>query len=143
MNGSLFFLDTNIVAYTFDKTAPEKQRVSQQLLEKALCNEGVISYQVVQEFINIALRKFNPPMTERQAKRYLQTVLLQICGYYPADIFFERGLDIYKRWRFGWYDSLIIAAALELNCDVLYSEDLQHKQEIETLTVINPFAQID
>jgi len=140
MNANYFFLDTNIIAYTFDKTAPEKQTVSQQLVEKALSNEGVISYQVIQEFINLALRKFSPPMTERQAKRYLQTVLLQICDYYPADIFFERSLDVRERWQFGWYDSLIIAAALELGCDVLYSEDLQHEQKIETLTIINPFA---
>jgi len=140
MNANYFFLDTNIIAYTFDKTAPEKQTVSQQLVEKALSNEGVISYQVIQEFINLALHKFSPPMTERQTKRYLQTVLLQICDHYPADIFFERGLDVRERWRFGWYDSLIIAAALELGCDVLYSEDLQHEQKIETLTIINPFA---
>jgi predicted nucleic acid-binding protein len=45
-----------------------------------------------------------------------------------------------KAWRFSWHDSLIITAALECGCHTLYSEDLQHQQKVETLTIINPFA---
>lgn len=139
MNASKYFLDTNIIAYTFDSTAPKKQKIAQQLLENALRNEGIISYQVIQEFINLALRKFSPPMSNGQALHYMQTVLLPICDYYPLDNFYQRGLDIHERWRFSWYDSLIITAALESDCDVLYSEDMQHGQKIETLTIWNPF----
>ncbi len=141
MSAKKFFLDTNILIYTFDKTAPEKQDISKQLIESALNNKGVISYQVVQEFMNIALRKFTPPMTNTQAQRYLADVLMPICSYYPIDNFYKHGLDIQNRWRFSWYDSLIITAALESECDVLYSEDLQHGQKIETLTIYNPFME--
>ena len=101
--------------------------------------KGCISYQVIQEFLNIALRKFNPAMTVEQAQQYLQTTLLYLCKYYPDEGLYQRALGIQNRWRFSWYDSLIITAALELDCNILYSEDLQHKQEIETLLVINPF----
>ncbi len=139
MNAKKFFLDTNIIAYTFDETAEKKQAIAQQLLERAFKKEGVISYQVIQEFMNLALRKFKPPMTNIQAKRYLEEVLLPICDYYPVDAFYKRGLDIQNRWKFSWYDSLIVTAALESGCDVLYTEDLQHAQNIETLTVWNPF----
>lgn len=139
MSAKRFFLDTNVIAYTFDKSAPEKQITARQLLELSLAGKGFISYQVMQEFINISVRKFSPAMTAEQAQRYLQDVLMPICKFYPNEEFYRRGLGIHERWRFGWYDSLIITAALEMGCDVLYSEDLQHKQTIETLTVINPF----
>jgi predicted nucleic acid-binding protein len=43
------------------------------------------------------------------------------------------------RWRFGFYDSLIVASALAAGCDMLLTEDLQHGQVIETLTISNPF----
>ncbi len=140
MNASKFFLDTNIIVYTFDNSASQKQNLAQDLLESALDKKGIISYQVVQEFINLALRKFQPVMTHEQAQNYLREVLLIICDFYPTDDFYNRSLDIQNRWRFSWYDSLIISAALESDCDVLYSEDLQHGQKIETLTICNPFA---
>jgi len=139
MSDAKFFLDTNILAYTFDQDAPQKQAIAQGLLEDALMGKGCISYQVIQEFLNIALRKFSPAMTTEQAQQYLQTTLLYLCQYYPDENLYQRALDIQNRWRFSWYDSLIITAALELDCKILYSEDLQHKQEIETLVVINPF----
>lgn len=141
MSADSFFLDTNILVYTFDKTAPLKQQVAQHLLEEALRKRGIISYQVIQEFMNLALRKFTPVMTHDQASRYLSDVLLPICDYYPTDAFYQRGLDIQARWRFSWYDSLIITAALESDCKTLYSEDLQHGQKIEELTIINPFIE--
>ncbi len=78
-------------------------------------------------------------MATSQAQRYLADVLLPICSYYSVESFYKHGLDIQNRWRFSWYDSLIITAALEPDCDVLYSEDLQHEQQIETLTLCNPF----
>lgn len=139
MSASSCFLDTNILAYTFDKSAPQKQKIAQHLLEEALQKRGMISYQVIQEFMNLALRKFTPVMTHDQASRYLSEVLLPICAYYPTESFYQRGLDIQARWRFRWYDSLIITAALESDCTTLYSEDLQHGQKIEKLTIINPF----
>ena len=139
MSAEKFFLDTNIIAYTFDHSAPEKQKIAQQLLEQCLAGEGGISYQVIQEFTNIALRKFSPAMSVEQAQRYLQDVLNPICEFYPNEAFYARGLSIQERWRFSWYDSLIITAALEMGCTILYSEDLQHKQKIESLEVVNPF----
>jgi predicted nucleic acid-binding protein len=52
----------------------------------------------------------------------------------------ERGVDIAERWRFSIYDSLIVGAALRAGCSTLYSEDLQHGQTIDQLTIRNPFA---
>ena len=52
---------------------------------------------------------------------------------------YRRSLDIQERYRFGYYDALIVAAALEAGCKRLLSEDLQHGQKIETLRIENPF----
>ena len=97
MKDGRFFLDTNILLYTFDKTAPHKQTVANTLVEQALLGNGCISFQVIQEFLNTALRKFDPPMTTEQAQQYLQTTLLWLCDYYPNDDFYQRGLSIKDR----------------------------------------------
>ena len=52
---------------------------------------------------------------------------------------YHRALDFQARWRFGFYDSLIVAGALSAGCSKLLSEDLQRGQRIEGLTVVNPF----
>lgn len=53
----------------------------------------------------------------------------------------HKALDIRERYNFSWYDSLIVATALEVGCDILYSEDMQNGQEIEgRMSVVNPFA---
>lgn len=140
MSDKRFFLDTNVLIYTFDQTAPQKQEIATKLLEDALDGKGCISSQVIQEFLNVAMRRLNPPFATAQSQRYLEAVLFPLCEFYPNDGFFQRGLGIQERWRFSWYDSLIITAALECRCETLYSEDLQHKQKIEDLTIINPFV---
>ena len=135
-----FFLDTNIFVYTFDRREPKKQARARGLVERALgTGDGVVSSQVVQEFLNVALRKFERPLSDEQALRYLREVLDPLCSVFPSISLYETALSLHRRWRFSFYDSLIVAAALESNCKVLYSEDLQDGQEIESLTVVNPF----
>ena len=63
-----FFLDTNVFAYSFDRGSPAKSRRAAQLIREAVTNrKGIVSYQVVQEFFNLALRKFEEPMTVPEA----------------------------------------------------------------------------
>jgi len=140
MSDDKFFLDTNILAYTFDHTDEQKLTIADDLVKRAFAGTGCISLQVVQEFLNIALRKFNPPMSRKQAEQYLDMVLNPLCTYYPNMETYRRALMIQERWQYSWYDSLIITAAIDSECSVLYSEDLQHGQIIETLTITNPFV---
>ena len=135
-----FFLDTNIFVYSFDRREPDKRTRARGLVEHALgTGEGVVSSQVVQEFLNVALRKFERPVSDEQTLRYLREVLDPLCSVFPSISLYERALSVHRRWRFSFYDSLIVAAALESDCKVLYSENLQDGQEIESLTVVNPF----
>jgi len=135
-----FFLDTNILVYTFDATAPAKQHIARQLISTALnSQQGIISYQVVQEFLNVAMRKFSPPLKPDDANIYLDRILTPLCELFPSMIYYSKALKISERWGYSLYDSLIITAALEAGCETLYSEDMQHGQLIQTLTIINPF----
>ncbi len=52
----------------------------------------------------------------------------------------DAAVDISERYGFHFFDSLIVAAALRAKCSILYTEDLQHGQKIEGLTIRNPFT---
>jgi len=67
-------------------------------------------------------------------------VLTPLCEAFVSVDLLKQALDVAERWRFSFYDSLIIAAALQTNCTILYSEDMQHEQKIQTITIRNPFA---
>ena len=135
-----YFLDTNILVYTFDQSTPNKRAVAQSLVEKALTNKnGAISFQVIQEFINVSTKKFDKPLSLQDAQIYFNAVLSPLCRFYPGTNYYSQALQTKQKWRYSWYDSLIITAALNLNCTLLYSEDLQHNQQLDGMTIVNPF----
>ena len=134
------FIDTNIFIYQLENRAQEKAAIAEKIIRSALeKGDAIISFQVVQECLNTVLRKAEIPLDLRSAKRYLRTVLMPLFRI-PATIFlYERGLEIQERYQFGFYDSLIVAAALEGGCQFLLTEDLQHGQKVENLIIQNPF----
>jgi predicted nucleic acid-binding protein len=135
-----FFLDTNVFVYTFDANAPAKAKTATQLIRRAAnSGEGIISYQVVQEFFNVALRRFPQPMTVAEAEQYLITVLRPLLAVHSSPTIYLEALRISEKHRLSWYDSLIVAAALEGGCEKIYSEDLQHGHKIEGMRIENPF----
>jgi predicted nucleic acid-binding protein len=142
MNGN-YFLDTNILVYTFDNTQSEKQSIARQLVRNALHKRaGCISYQVVQEFLNIASRKFASPFSINDSQTYLISVLEPLCEVFSSTALYHRALEISGRWGFAFYDSLIVAAALSIGSKILYTEDLQHNQKIEDTIIVNPFLKL-
>ncbi len=135
-----FFLDTNIFIYSFDGTQPGKRERALNLINQALQEQqGVVSTQVIQEFLNVAIRKFAVPLKIEDCKVYLSKVLLPLCQIYPDAALYESALDIHQQSAYSFYDSLILAAAIRSNADVLYSEDLQSGQQISKIKIINPF----
>lgn len=135
-----FFLDTNILAYSFDRAAPRKRQIAQELVSRALeSGSGVVSWQVVQEFMNLALRKFSRPMSTEDGKLYLDSVLLPLCDVLPSPRVLHLALDVQAETRFGWYDALIVASAIEGQCRTLLSEDLQHGREVRGVRIEDPF----
>ena len=134
------FLDTNIFVYSFDRTDPRKRETARNIVSDSLENgSGIISSQVVQEFLNAATRKFVIPLSLADAQRYLSVVLEPLCEIYTSPELYHQALEIADAWRLSFYDSLIVAAALRSDCEILYSEDLQDGLKIRGLTVRNPF----
>lgn len=135
-----YFLDTNILVYTFDNAAPAKKKKASALMSTALAkNNGVISYQVVQEFLNVATQKFSTPFSYHEAALYLDQVLMPLCELHSSIELYQTALDIKKQFRYSFYDALIITSALKSHCNTLYSEDLHDGQVIKGLTIKNPF----
>ena len=140
MNGR-FFLDTNIFAYAFDVKAPAKARRASQLIRQAAdTGKGIVSYQVVQEFFNVAFRRFQHPMNAAEAEQYLITVFRPLLAIHSSSALYVEALRLAGQYRLSWYDCLIVAAALQGECSVLYSEDLQHGQKIGDLRIEDPFV---
>lgn len=122
-----FFLDTNILVYCFERAAIPKGEIARKLLRSAIeTGNGAINYQVAQEFLNLALRKFPVPLTPAEAARFLEMVLRPLCQVHSSTGLLSSALGLATRYQLSWYDSLIVAAALEAECSILYTEDLQH-----------------
>ncbi|MGB9433692.1 MAG: PIN domain-containing protein [Candidatus Acidiferrum sp.] len=135
-----FFLDTNIFVYSFDASAPKKSRQAAELIRRGIqTRQGIVSYQVVQEFFNVALRRFAKSMTTAEAEQYLSTTFRPLLSVHSSQAVYGESLRIAAKFKLSWYDSLIVASALEGHCDVLYSEELQHGQQFEDLQISNPF----
>jgi predicted nucleic acid-binding protein len=136
-----FFLDTNIFVYTFDETAPVRQAKAREVVEMALTTHlGVVSYQVVQEFLNVAVQKFAVPLSPADARAYLELVLAPMWHVSPSTPLYLKALEVRERSGYGFYDSLIMASALAAGCRTLYSQDLQAGWQYEGLTVVDPFC---
>ena len=135
-----FFLDTNILVYSFDQANPKKEKIAKDLILLGLeSGRASISFQVIQEFINVSTRKFANPLSYEDVSRYFQKVLQPLYEVPSSIELYLKAISIAERWGYSFYDSLIISGGLIANCPILYSEDLQHQQKIEQLTIVNPF----
>jgi predicted nucleic acid-binding protein len=129
------FFDTNVLVYA----ALREEEVKAERARECMREGGVTSVQVWNEFANVFSRKFGRKWPEvREAERDLRD-LVEVM---PLSVgTHERALTLAARFRFGFYDALIVASALEASCEVLYTEDLQDGQKIEGLTIRNPFCE--
>jgi predicted nucleic acid-binding protein len=133
MNDKKVFLDSNILVYLIDKDQVKK--------EKALAlvhASNLISTQVVAENINAGIKKLK--LTKEETFIHARGLLnnFNLVLLHPST--FELAMMICIKYQLRYYDSLIVAAALENDCETLYSEDMQDGLVIESkLTIVNPF----
>lgn len=130
------FLDSNIVIYAYCNNSVDKQQKARALfIEKSIA----ISTQVLQETANTLYRKFKTDfhtirLLLEECTRNVSTLHVITC----ETVFLA--CDIAERYQYSFFDSLIIASALEAECQILYSEDMQHNQFVEgKMKIINPF----
>ena len=130
-----------IRTFSFTPTTPGtplKRERAQRLILRLLRERcGVVSVQVIQEFFAAATGKLGMPgdVAKRHVESYarLDVIALAIPDVLAA-------IDLHRLHGFSIWDALIVRTALNGSCATLYSEDLQHGRQIETLLVDNPFA---
>lgn len=128
------FIDTNILiyAYVFDDRRNETALA-------LIAGGGVVSVQVLNEFVNVARRKLQ--LSWEAVERALAHC--QILFGPPAPLTLAtttEAIGIAQRYGCSFYDSLILSSAKQAGCRLLYTEDMQHGQTIEGVLIRNPFA---
>lgn len=135
---SVDFIDSNVVLYLFDETDANKRTTAENLIMGALTSgSGIISFQVIQETMNVLSRKLAAPPAE--ISRFLEAVLVPLWHVPPSPALYFSAIDVHARYGFAFYDGLIVAAALQGGCTRLLTEDLHDGQQIGQLTITNPF----
>ncbi|SNR69004.1 PIN domain-containing protein [Desulfurobacterium atlanticum] len=129
------FVDTNVLIYAYSEDEPEKAVVSQKIIVE---NNSITSVQVLNELSNVLYKKFRKSEDEVVSVILEITELLEVVPVTLSTVL--KAHEVKRRYRYSYYDSLIIASALENNCEILYTEDMQHNQKIsENLHIVNPF----
>lgn len=134
------FVDTNILIYAEDSDAKEKHDVARKLVTGLWdSREGVLSVQVLQEFYVTVTRKLKKPLPVGKAREiveeYLTWKVIDNTGGMLLD-----AIDLQRRARLSFWDSLIVQAAIQGACDQLYSEDLNAGQRFGSVRIVNPFS---
>ena len=106
------FIDSNVFVYLFDPASPDKRQKSEQLIANALQQDNAcISYQVVQEILNVITTRLRVNATVEQTSIFLFNALTPLWKINPTRELYLRGLNIQSRYKYSFYDSMIIAAA--------------------------------
>ena len=135
MSGNAFF-DTNIFIYLYADNERGKQKISKEIVNKA--GKCITSTQILNEINNVMIRKWR--MTAETVKTIQMDVRrISEVAYINEDTI-DKAVDLTARYGFSYYDCLMLASALEKNCDVVYTEDMNDGQIINnTLKIVNPF----
>jgi predicted nucleic acid-binding protein len=130
------FFDTDILVYLQSIDEPQKQLIAKSLVDS--CAEAFISTQILNELSNVLIEK------KYLAFDMIREVIMCIAEAYVVKVISAdtvvRALFVMEKYQLAYYDSLIIASALEANCTVLYSENLSDGLVLDKkLKVRNPF----
>lgn len=134
------FVDANVLVYAFDSSAGRKQQAAQALLERLWgSNTGCLSVQVLQEFFVTVTKKVANPLPLEEAKaRVREFAAWKVFAPTPDDVLAAIGL--HAQAKIGFWDAMIVLAAAESGCDVLWTEDLSDAQLLRGVRIRNPFA---
>ena len=131
------FLDTNVLIYADDKAVPAKQRRAIDLVaEHRRGRTGVLSLQVLQEYFVTVTRKLQ--VDAGVARRKVELLAeFDVAGPEVADIL--AAIDLHRLHGFSFWDALILRAAKQAGCSVVFSEDMQGAREVDGVKIENPF----
>ena len=139
-DGRREFVDTNVLVYAFDSSAGQKQQAAHALLKRLWdTNTGCISVQVLQEFFVTVTKKVAKPLSVVEAPARVREFSTWNVFAPTADDVLE-AIALHSETSIGFRDSMIVLAAAELGCDVLWTEDLNDGQLIRGVRIRNPFT---
>ena len=135
----LEFVDTNILVYAHDSSAGQKRSQAKQLLEDIWARRtGCLSVQVLQEFYVTVTRKVEIPLAAEAAAQIIADLSTwDVHAPNPNDVL--DAIQIQKRFQLSFWDAMIIASAMNLGCQTLWTEDLNAGQVLDEVTIVNPF----
>ena len=134
------FIDSNVLVYVADDTDAAKQKAAREIVKCALSSdEYVISAQVINEFSFVLLRKLHKTADEIDG---FVEILDGIKTVSVLPEWTRKAIAIMKRYELQFFDSLLLAAAVDLGCDEFLSEDLNDGQFYNGVKAVNPFNQI-
>jgi len=127
------FIDSNIILYLMDSNV-HKRSTAQKLLQQT----PFINSQVLTEVANVCRRRFN---YSKEQILLLWNDLINDCDFIDTSkVTFQKSMDLVRKYNLQIFDALIVCSALDANCSILYSEDMQHNMKIENkLKIVNPF----
>jgi predicted nucleic acid-binding protein len=132
------FLDTNVLVYAYELDDPNKHRVAQDFVKRAVLGKFVISTQVLSEFASTLLRKASPPATPQAVIAILDS-LSPIKLIAPDGSIVRRAVEAHALYGLHFYDGMIVAAAERAGCQQIWSEDFNAGQKYFGVSVRNPF----
>jgi len=137
MNAEVF-VDTNIFLYAISDQAEEQAKAG-RARELLLTQSWGWSVQVAGEFfVTATSSKRSFRLSPNQAAEFVKIWLnFPTASLWPSTVL--RALEIQLRFQVNYWDAAIIAAAAELGCHTIYTEDLSHHQDYDGVTVMNPF----
>lgn len=141
-NIGLQFVDTNILVYAYDMSAGKKHEIAKELLKELWdTRKGGLSTQVLQEFYVTITKKVKRPLSHSQALQIISDLgVWKLDTPDVGDIL--EAIKISQRYMISFWDSLIICSAINLNCDIIWSDDLNSEQYFDKVKVINPFKTV-
>lgn len=126
--------DTNVLIYLHDSSNSTKRTIAKNLL----ADNPIISSQVVSEYLNATRRLLNLAKEELLSQASGLFLDCTIIPVLPGTLNFAAILT--KQYQFQLFDAIIVASAIEVNCEILYSEDMHHGLVVDKkLTILNPF----
>jgi len=127
------FFDSNVILYLASDDTAKADRA-----EEVLVGGGVVSVQVLNEFVSVSTRKYRRPWPAIEESL---SIVRTLCRVEPLTLaVHEAAVVLTRDHTFSFYDALIVASARIAGCDILFTEDMQHGRVVDdALTIFNPF----
>jgi predicted nucleic acid-binding protein len=141
MNGEpLEFVDANVLVFAFDTSAGAKQATAERLITRLWkTGTGCLSVQVLQEFYATATKKVAKPLTlDAAAERIREYAAWRVFAPTADDV--VAAIGVQREARIGFWDAMVVHAAAEIGCSVIWTEDLNDGQTLRGVRVRNPFV---